>query len=271
MLKKELAPGIVVYRPAFNRIDELLSNIKDAELLLPDFYNVDWHHWGELEGFKKAEINLEKIQNNLSEYSNLKNIDLYMDFYSLYKSITFQYLNDVKPLNILKPYIDYNTDCDSWLFGECMVQVHSDHGIDTHSGMALGFHLDIADSNLGEGTKHIFTGNLYLNDDYDSGEIIFLFPSDLNSPNDFENFKSITYKPKQGDFVFYPADWPVIHGVNFAFGADRYIMVSTTKWQYDGSMGKSLKDYMFEDLSVLNDIERNIKEQNKEYIDGRLI
>lgn len=271
MLKKELAPGIVVYRPVFNKIDDLLNEIKKADLAGSDLHELNWHTWGNIDGFKKADLNLENIKTSLSKNFNTKDISLYADFYNTYKTITHQYLKDVQHLNILKPYIDCNIDNSSWLFGECMIQFHKKQDINTRGGMALGFHLDIADSSLKEGIKHIFTGNVYLNDDYDSGEIIFLFPSDLNNPNDFENFKSITYKPKQGDFVFYPADWPVIHGVNFAFNADRYIIVSTAKWHYDGSMGESLKNYMFEDLSVLSDIERNIKKQNKEYIDGRLI
>jgi hypothetical protein len=271
MFKKELAPGIMLYRPEIKIIDELIDDIKMGKEFEANPYIRNWHTWGSYDGFRKLDLDLQKIEENLDKYPNLKNIDMYIDLFNTYKFISSLYLNDVKDLNILKPYIKYEIDHKDWLFKGYMLQLQKAQSPEAEPGMALGFHLDIADSNIDSGVKHIFTGNLYLNDEYESGEIVFLFPSDINNVNDFDNFKSLTYKPKRGDFIFYPADWPVIHGVKFAFNSDRYVIVSTTKWEYDGSMGESLNDYILQDSSLINYINQNIKEDNKEYIDGRSI
>jgi hypothetical protein len=274
MFKKELAPGIILYRPDLNMIDDLEDGMKNRDVFESDPYVRNWHSWGVHDGFIKLDLDLQKIEEEIEKYSELKNISSYVDFFKTYKLISSLYLKDVEHLNILKPYINYDIKHKDWLFGGSMFQLQAHKSkkySDEQRGMAFGFHFDIADSNTDPGIKHIFTGNLYLNDEYESGEIVFLFPSDLNNVNDFDNFKSLTYKPKRGDFIFYPADWPVIHGVRFTLNSDRYVVVSTTKWQYDGSMGDSLNDYILNQPSELGHITQNIKEENKQYIDGKSI
>lgn len=266
--KIELAPGIIVYRPNFSKIDEILTHMKESLSApsYPKFFHDGWMQWGEHDGFKKTHLDLKSLSENTLDQDE----KLYFDLYKTYRDIVDQYLLDVKDLNILRPYINYDTSVREWIIGEGMGQFHKGQ-TGVPDNVALGFHMDIAENETKAIVKHVLTGNVYLNDDYEGGEVVFLYPSDLSNPRDYENFKMLSYKPKQGDFVFYPADFPISHGVNMAIGKDRYLIVSTSKWIYDGSMGESLREFMFEDYNQGNSISNMVKDENKIYIDGKNI
>ncbi len=53
------------------------------------------------------------------------------------------------------------------------------------------------------GPKQIITYTIYLNDDYEGGEIDFV---------DEENKKVFVYKPKKGDITVFPSGRPFWHG-----------------------------------------------------------
>lgn len=264
--KIELAPGIIVYRPEFNLLDEMAAHIDASYTNLPEYYGEEWHVWGEYDGFRKTQVDLNFVNKNIDSLDD--NAKIYYDFYEVYKNVIREYLHDMKDLNILKPFVDYDMSNENWKFGEAMVQKHKDY-TNPKANFSLGFHMDIQENEIDAIVKHIFTGNVYLNDDYSDGEIVFIYPADIKNSRDFESYKMLTYKPKKGDFVFYPADWPVSHGVRFAKNGSRYLIVSTSKWNYDGSMGESLRDYMFSHWDEGNVIAPLIKKENKRYINGK--
>ena len=266
--KIELAPGIIVYRPEFKFIDEMIVHIDESYTDLPEYYGDEWHVWGQHDGFRKTQVDLNFVYNNIDSLD--KNAKIYYEFYRVYKEVIKEYLSDMEGLGILKPYVDYDMTNQNWIFGGAMVQRHQEYS-DEPESLSLGFHMDISENETAAAIKHIFTGNVYLNDDYSDGEIIFIYPEDIKKSRDFDSYKMITYKPKRGDFLFYPADWPVSHGVRFAKESPRYLIVSTSKWNYDGSMGEGLKEYMFSHWDEGNVIAPHIKDSNKSYINGKQI
>lgn len=63
------------------------------------------------------------------------------------------------------------------------------------------------------------TVNIYFNDDYDGGELVFYEPS-LKLPNEGNHIKVAEYKPSAGDIIIFPS--LALHSVNQIIGADRF-------------------------------------------------
>lgn len=78
--------------------------------------------------------------------------------------------------------------------------------------MTMTYHVDYQQEKEGQpGTFHYVTCNMYLNDDYEGGEICFSVGEDH-----FE------YKPKAGDIILFPSRAPYYHGVRKTYVSPKY-------------------------------------------------
>lgn len=92
--------------------------------------------------------------------------------------------------------------------------------------MALQYHTDTHHFNEDSpGNKFAVTCTMYLNDDYDGGEISFL---------DESAGKIVKYKPKAGDVIVFPSGEPYYHGIHQVYNGDRYIIRT---WWYEDFPG----------------------------------
>ena len=92
---------------------------------------------------------------------------------------------------------------------------------------AMEYHTDTHEFDLeSPGNKFIITVTMYLNDDYEGGEISFL---------DEVNNKIINYKPEKGDITIFPSGSPYYHGVTKIFKNERYLLRMFWFWNYEGS------------------------------------
>lgn len=64
-----------------------------------------------------------------------------------------------------------------------------------------------------------YVGILYLNDDYEGGELYFTTPEDINTP-------VLQLSPAAGSYVVFPGGIENIHGVSEVLSGTRYTMVS---------------------------------------------
>lgn len=104
-------------------------------------------------------------------------------------------------------------------------------GID---GLEMLYHTDYVTLE-GEwpGNKFILTCTMYLNDDYDGGDISFMLP----------NKQIIDYKPKAGDVLVFPSGHPellsqegkYLHGVKSIYKNDKYLIRCFYQKPYAGS------------------------------------
>lgn len=92
--------------------------------------------------------------------------------------------------------------------------------------MALQYHTDTHHFNSDSpGNKFAVTCTMYLNDDYEGGEISFL---------DESEGKIVKYKPKAGDVIVFPSGEPYYHGVHQVYDRDRYLVRT---WWYEDFPG----------------------------------
>jgi hypothetical protein len=70
---------------------------------------------------------------------------------------------------------------------------------------------------------------MYLNDDYEGGEIEFKV---LQSDGSFDR---VSYKPKAGDILVFPSDEPYYHGVNLTTKGKKYFVRSFWDYYFPGT------------------------------------
>lgn len=94
-------------------------------------------------------------------------------------------------------------------------------------GLAMDYHTDHASFNERyPGQKFIVTVTIYLNDEYEGGEISFLDESTGSITN---------YKPKAGDITVFPSGYPYFHGVLPVLSGDRYLLRMFWSWYHEGT------------------------------------
>jgi hypothetical protein len=95
------------------------------------------------------------------------------------------------------------------------------------TGLVLPFHTDFVQHEKNEpGIKHGITANLYINDDYVGGEILFL---------DKTTKEIVKYKPKAGDMVVFPSQDPYYHAVNEISEGHKYFIRNFWHFAFEGT------------------------------------
>jgi hypothetical protein len=100
--------------------------------------------------------------------------------------------------------------------------------------MTLPFHTDFYQREEFEpGLKAEYTVTMYLNDDYDGGEIDFrifneretemrVVDGEMVSTTEGEEIPKIVYKPQAGDIIIFPSRVPFYHGVRRVSTGTKY-------------------------------------------------
>jgi len=245
-----IAPQIVVYKNIFKKSKDMIDMLNDKNCIIGE-----WYEWFE-QGFRKevfqwdnriSESDSENVvyqKQIIQEFLDILNFirNDYLSEFNLTNSIWPNFINDWDKM--LKEPGYYDLDFFKWSndkiknknlnLGEVMMPYHVDdwyHEKDYST------------------KKLIATLNIYLNDNYEGGEIC-AYDSISN--------KSYVYKPGEGDLVIMPSHSPFYHAVKFFKGSDRYFMRSFFKYEYIGTNSeevdvlKEIKKYVDKDLQQIS-------------------
>jgi hypothetical protein len=173
----------------------------------------EWGHHGIM-----TEINSESItsrQVNENEKSHVYEKEIFENLYASYKKIGKDFINkygdsDIWPKSYKK--VDLSTEAKNTKIAFLKYNYENVLKTKQFHGTSSAFHSDFFQQDMDSpGYKLIFTVMVYLNDDYEGGEIAF-----------FDGEKIIAYKPKSGDAVVFPSCEPFYHGVLATDKSDRY-------------------------------------------------
>jgi len=93
------------------------------------------------------------------------------------------------------------------------------HKLNLEKDYTIGVHTDWHDHRKDEpGPKQILTYTIYINDDYEGGEIDFVDEATGNL---------IVYKPKRGDVTVFPSGRPYWHGARAVTGGSNKVFIRT--------------------------------------------
>ena len=93
------------------------------------------------------------------------------------------------------------------------------------NNMTMQYHTDYIHSQRDmPGPKFFITCTMYINDDYEGGDIEFFIDGNL-----------INHKPKSGDILVFPSTQPYYHGVKVIGGGNKHFVRNFVMRDYEGS------------------------------------
>lgn len=212
-----LYPGVIVYHGALEEPGLFIEAIESSEEHVVPWYG--WYTFGKQTLFTEyPHFESEKFPSKDQWSKNLENIrnplaritaDAF--FYS-----TSDYVSRV------------GTDAPNWKHGIpsiCMYQQE-----ERSEQLAMQYHTDFIMSQAEcPGFKHWVTCNIYLNDDYEGGEVSFkVFKNEI----EYDVFR---YKPRAGDALVFPSHDPYYHGVTRTTSGKKYFIRMFWGYEYRGS------------------------------------
>lgn len=256
MNKYQVMPQVVIYRDMFDK-DELkrfydlmdlyendtshfeitheeLSTRGDNHGVLPQEKEdisplnewVPWHTFG-----KKTFFNFKQKPAHIED----ENIEFLYNFrqklYDTFAVVFKDYIDEWSDSGYWPDYID------NWKLNEqgatrmhySVIEILK-HDIHPEKKLAITFHTDAHKHRVGQPrAQQIITITIYVNDDYEGGDVEFLNEID-------EVPKVITYKPGVGDVTVFPSGIPYWHSAKAVTGGNKKLFVRVfAQWDYPGS------------------------------------
>lgn len=205
-----LYPGVDVYHGVLNQEPNFFNTVLDVKEDL-------WKPWGGFGNY--TTLITESYSGNPQEFvTKTKELDENKSYISnafgkIFKETTADYI------------LRNNVDLPNWHSSDPQLCKYFPKKV-KYTGLILPFHTDYQqERSKMPGIKHGVTANLYINDNYEGGEVMFkIEPSE----------EIIHYKAKAGDMVIFPSGAPYYHGVKNVIEGDKYIVRSFWHYRYDG-------------------------------------
>lgn len=243
--KKIISPQIVIYKKAINFSDKVIDLINKN---LDNSVFGKWEQWYD-QGLRMSSILNKTLPQITEDYIMLENIA------NVFEYIISDYINDFGSEKYIWPkfikdcsLIQKNKDYYEIDFFKYDYKKLKNKYIDDEE-LLLEYHVDEFDFNVIEyKRKNIITINMYLNDNYEGGEVCMY--NDINK-------KIYKYKPKAGDVLIMPSGIPFYHAVKRFYKEDRYFcrtFVSYLEKVNDYNLNKIMlteKDAIKKDLQII--------------------
>jgi hypothetical protein len=214
----ELHPKIDVYRNVLSNPQELYQTMNESEKTSDGKYFLKtWDPWAHFGTYTQKKDMREVSTEVLSDEMFIKEKKFVEEVEAAYNKVLLDYVE--------RHGVDLP---EGWHFSGCSYSKYNAK-IDTLSNkMTMQYHTDhITSEKDMPGSKFYLTCTMYINDDYDGGDIEF-----------YVDGKFINHKPAAGDILVFPSTEPYYHGVktintNEKFFVRNFIMVphnGTEEW-----------------------------------------
>lgn len=225
MDKVELYPEVIVYKNVFpdpNLLSEILIDSEYKERKDDDIFE-DWEAWytfGTQMSFPwKPNLSYEELISEEHDFTNKPIKDGEDPQEWVARSISNAFY---------KTTLDYiktnKIELPNW---EKMGLTICRYNAMPKSDYAMAYHTDYSPFKEEEpGYKFALTCTIYLNDDYEGGEVTFL---------NMDSKQVIEYKPYAGDVIMFRSGEPFYHGVNRIAEKSKYFIRLFWGWNYEGS------------------------------------
>lgn len=241
--KITVAPQIVIYKNLLPDAAEILEAFKDSQdNPVENSFFTGWDSWspnhntpGEILKVRVKNVSLEPEDSDSDTVKKQKAI--VSKIYDAFNYAKEDFLQEwagkgswpdiITNWDISDQRVWDNHEIDILSYGNIQDQSIKHNPKDGVYNLPMNYHVDANPSDLySKGTRLAVTITMYLNDDYEGGEISF-----YNSEDD----QIYNYKPVQGDVTVFPSFEPFYHGVLPMNGNKRYLIRSFFMYNYDGS------------------------------------
>jgi len=193
MIIEELYDGIIYYKNLINDTESFISNIENLDKYCGPYKNLSrWEKWNASTdqnvqyGFSKNGIFSTVSSVDEVDFSILKIVS------SIQNIISFCSRNYCQTYNIKEPWLPNYFSIKKYI-----------------SGADMGPHVDSSDPT--DINHPVLSGVIYLNDDYEGGEIIF--------PN-----QKLNIKPEAGSLIIFPSVNPYTHHPQKIINGNKYMI-----------------------------------------------
>ena len=222
MKKIIVSPKIHVYRDVFKSPEEIFNFVKGTD------HNLPWKEWAGLWKGKALKIPSSYASTDYDENS----LFFLNQIIEAFNTVSDDYLESYKGEKFWPEFIKEWEGIRSkpWVIDDTIdfLKYNKEQSDDLKTTkLAMNYHTDY--NNFNENSpedKKVITVTMYLNDEYDGGEISMYCP-----PTN----KLYNYKPKAGDITVFPSGRDYYHGVLPFSGDDRYLVRMFKSYQYEGS------------------------------------
>jgi len=209
----ELYPQIDVYRNVLSDPQNLYKTMKKSEQTSEGKHYLNkwdpWAHFGTYTQIKDK-----------SDLSAIEQDEMYLEEKDFADQVQAAY--DL----VLKDYIERHSIelKPGWHFSGCSFSKYRDQVDVLNNKMTMQYHTDfiISERDM-PGSKFQLTCTMYINDDYNGGDIEFFVDGNL-----------INHKPQSGDILVFPSDAPYFHGVKTIHGGEKFFVRNFVMYSYDG-------------------------------------
>ncbi len=225
--KTIIYPRVVVYNNLLKDSDKIVEMLSSSKNATEDTYYLkpwkDWNPMGNMMMIDRIDFDDEEI--NDANKKNQK--DLLKNIYEAFEVSTKDFFESYPNTEYWPSFIKtWDMSEHPWIKSNISFLRYNPTNYNYQNGkpgLAMDYHTDTHEFNASSpGRKFIVTATMYLNDNYDGGEVSFL---------DEESGSVTDYKPKAGDVTVFPSGAPYYHGINPISGNERYLL--RMFWYYD--------------------------------------
>ena len=209
----ELYPKVDVYRNVLSDPQKLYETMKKSEQTSEGkHYLRSWDPWAHFGTYSQAKDPAE-IKDALEDAMFIEEKDFADQVQKAYDLVLNDYIErhgiELQP---------------GWHFSGCSFSKYKDQVDVLNNKMTMQYHTDfiISERDM-PGSKFQLTCTMYINDDYQGGDIEFFVDGNL-----------INHKPQAGDILVFPSDAPYFHGVKTIHGGEKFFVRNFVMYPYDG-------------------------------------
>jgi predicted 2-oxoglutarate/Fe(II)-dependent dioxygenase YbiX len=211
----EIYPKVHVYKNVLKDPQALYEIMKNSEKDGDGkYYLQSWDKWATFGTYTQIKHQHEIDQTDTTSENYIKEkkfADQVQDAYNL----------------VIKDYVE-KTGVElpeNWRFSGCSFSKYDDQ-IDVMSNkMTMQYHTDhITSQKDMPGEKFFITCTMYINDDYDGGDIEFYVDGNI-----------INHKPKAGDILVFPSTEPYYHGVKTIYNGQKFFVRNFIMYTFEGT------------------------------------
>jgi len=211
----EIYPKVDVYRNVLKNPEQMYNVMNESEKTSEGKYFLKtWDPWAHFGTYTQKKDIREITPEQMSEEMFIKEKAFVDEVEDAYNKVILDY---VERHGINLP--------DGWRFSGCSYSKYKPSLDLMNNNMTMQYHTDhITSQKDMPGDKFFITCTMYINDDYDGGDIEFFIDDQL-----------INHKPVAGDILVFPSTEPYYHGVKTIHKNEKFFVRNFVMIPFDGT------------------------------------
>lgn len=211
----EIYPKVDVYRNVLKNPEQMYKVMSDSEKTSEGKYFLKaWDPWAHFGTYTQKKDMREILPEQMSDEMFIKEKAFVEEVEDAYTKVLMDY---IERHGIELP--------DGWRFSGCSYSKYNPQINTLDNNMTMQYHTDhITSQKDMPGDKFFITCTMYINDDYEGGDIEFFMDNTL-----------INHKPVAGDILVFPSTEPYYHGVKTIEKKEKFFVRNFVMIPFDGT------------------------------------